>query len=164
MLPINTQEIHKTLILGVGRQDFDVRYRPGRCNTAADALSRLPADGEPEPDSEDAEYDGCVAICNTLRPGTALDLDLVTAGVECCRLRQLRASEAEETVASETDQDNTPTLPGYPKAELQSFQESDPELRVLRKFWNKQRKPTYQEKKGLSKPVRSWLKQWSQLS
>lgn len=75
--------------------DFDVKYCPGRCNTAADALCRRPANGEPEPDSGDAEYGGCVAICNTLRPGTALDLDLVTAGVECCRLRQLSASESQ---------------------------------------------------------------------
>ena len=143
--------------------DFDVKYRPGRCNTAADALSRRPAAGEPEPDSEDAEYDGCVAICNTLRQGTALDLDLVTAGVECCRLRQLQASEASETVASEAVQDNTPTLPGYSKTELHNFQALDPTLRVVREFWDKQRKPTYQEKIGLSKPVRFLLKQWSRL-
>ncbi|XP_029902664.1 uncharacterized protein LOC115355879 [Myripristis murdjan] len=73
--------------------DFDVKYRPGRCNNAADALSRQPAANEPEPYSEDAEYDGCIAICNTLRTGTALDLDLIAAGVECCQIRQLRVSK-----------------------------------------------------------------------
>lgn len=141
--------------------DFDVKYRPGRCNTAADALSRRPANGEPEPDSEDAEYDGCVAICNTLRPGTALDVDLVTAGFGCCRLRQLSASEVSETETSNAAQNNTPTFPGYSRAELLSFQESDPAIRVLRGFWDRQRKPTYQEKKTLTKPVRCLLKQWS---
>lgn len=140
--------------------DTDLKYRPGRCNTAADIPSGLPADGEPEPDSEDAEYDGCVAICNTLRPGTALDVDLVTAGVECCRLRQLRASEASETMAGEAVLDNTAMLPGYCRAELQNFQESDPALKVLGGFWDRQRKPSYQEKKGLTKPVHSLLKQW----
>ena len=143
--------------------DFDVKYRPGRCNTAADALSRRPANGEPEPNSDDAEYDGCIAICNTLRPGTAMDCDLVTAGVEGGRLRQLGASEISETVPTEVIQDNTPTLPGYSKAELQRFQEADSVLGVLKGFWNKQRKPTYQEKRDLTKPVHSLLKQWSRL-
>lgn len=44
--------------------DFDVQYRPGRCNTAADAISRRPSADKPEPASEDTEFDGCVAICN----------------------------------------------------------------------------------------------------
>uniref|UniRef100_A0A3B3RLD9 Gypsy retrotransposon integrase-like protein 1 n=1 Tax=Paramormyrops kingsleyae TaxID=1676925 RepID=A0A3B3RLD9_9TELE len=140
--------------------DFDVRYRPGRCNTAADALSRRPAADELEPESEDAEYDACVTICNPLRASTALGLDLVTAGSQCCRIRQLCASEAREAGISEATQSVTPTLPGYSKAELQSFQAADQTLRVLREVWSKQRKPTYQEKLGLSKPVRSLLKQW----
>lgn len=108
--------------------DFDVKYRPGRCNTAADALSRRPMTDEPEPFSEDAEYDGCVAICNTLKTGTALGLELVAAGVECCRIRQLVATDPSEAGVCETAQANTPTLPGYSKAELQGFQASDPSL------------------------------------
>uniref|UniRef100_A0A8P4GS98 Gypsy retrotransposon integrase-like protein 1 n=1 Tax=Dicentrarchus labrax TaxID=13489 RepID=A0A8P4GS98_DICLA len=143
--------------------DFDVKYRPGRCNTAADALSRQPAGDGPEPVSEDAEYDGCVAICNALRTGTELGLDLVTAGVEHCKIGQLCASEAGETVISEAVQDNTPTLPGYSKAELQSFQAADPTIRVLREFWSQQKKPTYQEKADFPKPVRSLLRQWPRI-
>lgn len=50
--------------------DFDVKYRPGRCNTAADALSSRPSADEPEPASEDAEFDGCVAIYNSIRTAT----------------------------------------------------------------------------------------------
>uniref|UniRef100_A0A8P4GKR5 Gypsy retrotransposon integrase-like protein 1 n=1 Tax=Dicentrarchus labrax TaxID=13489 RepID=A0A8P4GKR5_DICLA len=143
--------------------DFDVKYRPGRCNTAADALSRQPVVDGPEPVSEDAEYDGCVAICNALRTGTELGLDLVTAGVEHCKIGQLCASEAGETVISEAVQDNTPTLPGYSKAELQSFQAADPTIRVLREFWSQQKKPTYQEKADFPKPVRSLLRQWPRI-
>ena len=63
--------------------DFEVQYRPGRCNAAADALSRQSFAGEPHL-NEDEEFDGCISICNVVRKGTALDPDLVCAGVKCC--------------------------------------------------------------------------------
>lgn len=122
-----------------------MKYRPSRCNTAADALFLLPAADKPEPESEDVEYDGCVAICNTLRTGTALGPDLVAAGAECCKVSQLCVPEAGETKC-EAAQDNTPTLPGYSKAELQSFQALDPTLSVLTELWNRQWKLSPQEK------------------
>lgn len=143
--------------------DFDVKYRPGRCNTAADALSRRPVTGEPEPVSEDAEYDACVAICNALKTGTALGLELADAGVEHCRVGQLSATDPSETGDCEAAQANTPTLPGYTKTELQGFQASDPSLRVLGKFWREGRKPTRREKLGLTKSVLSLVKQWPRI-
>ncbi len=51
--------------------NFEICYRPGRCNTAADALSRRPGLDEVEVVAEDIEYDGCVAICSELHGGTA---------------------------------------------------------------------------------------------
>lgn len=62
--------------------DFEVQYRPGRSNTAANALSRQSSAGEPEADGEDAEFDDCVTICNVTCKGTALEPELVTAGLE----------------------------------------------------------------------------------
>ncbi|XP_041841581.1 uncharacterized protein LOC121640000 [Melanotaenia boesemani] len=118
---------------------------------------------EPEPESEDAEYDGCVAICNMLRAGTKLGSDLVKAGVESAKISQLQGSEAGETVFHETVHDNTPTMPGYSLAELKRFQAADPTISALREFWCRQRKPTWQEKRGLPKPVQSMLKQWPRI-
>ncbi|KAK3526080.1 hypothetical protein QTP70_014642 [Hemibagrus guttatus] len=140
--------------------DLEVKYRPGRCNTAADALSRRPGSNEPHSESEDAEYDGCVAICNSLRTGTALGPDLLAAEVECSRVRQLQATLAgEDNLGCE----NTPTLPGYSKAELHQFQETDPTLGVFKRFWSRQRKPTKQERLVLSRSVCSLLKQWPKI-
>lgn len=66
--------VEQRLAAQVAVFDFDVKLLPGRCNTAADALFRRPVTDEPEPVSEDAESDGCVAICNAQRTGTALGL------------------------------------------------------------------------------------------
>lgn len=140
--------------------DFEVKYRPGRCNTAADALSRRPGLDEPDSASEDAEFDGSVAICNSLRTGTALGPDLLAAGVECSKVRQLQVTTAGE---EDIECENTPTLPGYSESELRQFQESDPALSVFKKFWSRQRKPTKQERMGLATAVRSLLKQWPKI-
>lgn len=138
--------------------DFEVQYRPGRCNAAADALSRHPLAGEPEPEREDVELDDCVTICNLICKGTSLEPELVTAGVECCRVTQIRALGAAEPPSD--SKEATPTLPGYSKEELQTFQNQDSVLSVFRTFWDRKCKPGPQEKKSLPRRVKSLLKQW----
>lgn len=140
--------------------DFEVKYWPGRCNSAGDALSRQPALTESDPVSEDAEFD--VAICDSLRAGTALGSELAAAGVEHCRVRQLSVLHL-DSKDSDLVQSNTPTLPSYTKAELQTFQVSDPTLKVLKDLWDKKQKPSWQERQTLPIPVRSLLKQWPRL-
>lgn len=139
--------------------DFEVQYRPGRCNTAADALSRRSGLEEPESAGDDAEYGDCVAICNSLKTGTALGLDLLAAGIERYDVRQLRVSEVNENTGGEVACGNTLTLPGYSRTELRQLQETDPTISMFRKFWSRKGKPTRQERLGLSKPVLALLKQ-----
>ncbi|KAL1249465.1 hypothetical protein QQF64_020470 [Cirrhinus molitorella] len=139
--------------------NFDVKYRPGKSNAAADALSRQEFAGEPETDP-DPDWDECVAICSVVSRGTALGPALALKGVECTRLRQIRVLEAEEKTETSL-QGNTHTLPGYTREQMVEFQKSDSVLREFRKYWEKKRKPAHPESKFLSKPVKCLLKQWS---
>ncbi|KAL6467298.1 hypothetical protein MHYP_G00251020 [Metynnis hypsauchen] len=138
--------------------DFEVKYRPGRQNAAADALSRQPLAGEPA--SEGAEYDGCVAICNVVNKGTPLDPEMVAAGLNCCKVRQIRALESGVTGEDNVPQYNTPTFPSYTKAELAHFQAQDPTLQVFRNFWDRKKMPSSQERSSLDRTVKCLLKQW----
>lgn len=135
---------------------FKVLYRPGRCNTAADALSRRPGLEDKEVETEDAEYDDCVAICNALHVGTAVELDLAKS-------RPVPAELTEGEISSEQGLGNTPTFPGYTREELCHFQETDPSLSVLKRFWQAKRKPSVREKRGLPRQVQSLLKQWGKI-
>lgn len=105
--------------------DFDVQYRPGRCNVTADALSRQPLAGHLELDSDDAEYDDCIVTCNVINRGTTLEPDLITAGMEKFQIRQIRAIDSGGSIVSEV-QGNTLTLPPYSKEQLRVFQKQDP--------------------------------------
>ncbi|KAJ8009558.1 hypothetical protein DPEC_G00090130 [Dallia pectoralis] len=138
-------------------------YRPGRQNTAADALSRQPLAGEPDVSGEDTEFDNCVAICTGIHRGTALETELVGVGMESFKVRQIRALEAGGCVVGGTCQENIHTLPGYSREELLSFQQQDALIGGFRAFWEKKRKPNGKERKSLSKPVRSLLKHWNRV-
>ncbi|KAK3544562.1 hypothetical protein QTP86_016933, partial [Hemibagrus guttatus] len=141
--------------------DFEVQYQPGRCNTAADALSRRPGLEEVEEVTEDSEFDGCIAICNAIRAGTRVEPDLAVL-VNCRETRPLHAAVVD--IDGEMPMvENTPTLPGYTKDELRGFQKVDPTIAALKNFWDQKRKPTKQERIGLSRPALSLLKQWDRI-
>lgn len=139
--------------------DFEVKYRPGSSNAAADALSRQEFAGEPEPGG-DTEFDDCVAVCNMVDRGTPLNPDLVVAGIHCCKVRQIRALES-GGVENSDEQGNTPALPGYTRQQLVEFQSNDAALKEFKQFWDRQKKPNYRERLDLMTPVKRLLKQWS---
>lgn len=72
----------------------------------------------------------------------------------------VRSGILEQDADDVVSQGNTPTLPGYSKDELRQFQNTDPKLKSFRHFWDRKKKPTYQQRRGLSKLVISLLRQW----
>lgn len=95
--------------------DFDVQYRPGQNNIVVDTLSRQLFAGELELASE---FKGCVAICNLMNRGTALDSELVTAALKSGKVRQIRIAGTSQKESLELAQSNTPTLSGFSIEEL----------------------------------------------
>ncbi len=95
---------------------FEVKYRLGKSNAAANALSRQEFAGEPESDP-DADWNECVEICSVISWGTVLEPGLALKGVECTRLRQIRAFETGEKAVTSL-QGITHTLPGYTREQL----------------------------------------------
>lgn len=86
---------------------------------AADALSRQEFAGEPE-SKMDTDFDDCIAICNLVNRGTALDPELVTLGFHCCNVRQIQAGESGFTETLESQENKT--SPGYTKEQIVDFQ------------------------------------------
>lgn len=115
--------------------DFEVRYRPGKSNGNADALSRqLPADS-----------DGV----GQLLPATVVPASLQQAvGAEPV----YQATQAALKV-----------FPSHSAAELRALQESDPDICSVLSFWRRKSFPSWDERRLLSKSSLTLLRQWDRL-
>lgn len=112
--------------------DFEVRYRSGRCNRNADALSRQhPLDS---------------SMLGDLLPGTA-----VPRAVQ---------QGAGTQVAVQATQAVITALPSYTTAELSSLQQADPVINEILPFWKRKVFPRAEERKRLSRLGLILLRQW----
>lgn len=102
---------------------------------------------------DEEEFDGCISICNLINWATALVPEIVSAGLKCCQVRQAHVMATEQDSHLRDSQDNTSTLAGYAKYELQQFMQ----------FWAQKKKLTHHQRKGLAKPLTSLLWQWPQV-
>uniref|UniRef100_A0A8C2HMT4 Gypsy retrotransposon integrase-like protein 1 n=1 Tax=Cyprinus carpio TaxID=7962 RepID=A0A8C2HMT4_CYPCA len=115
--------------------NFEVRYRSGRSNGNADALSRQ----NPVIQGEVKELAAGVTIPESLR-------QVIGTGV---------AAQADVRAVS--------ALPGYSALDLRSMQEADPVISQVIKFWERGQRPGSAERRQLDKPVLSLLQQWNRL-
>ena len=137
--------------------DFDVVYRSGKSNVAADGLSRLPNDVERQSEQQVA------ATCNRIAQTTALPDDLVSCGgKETIRVEQ-------QIVRRDADRGNdgevstTATFPAFQSADLVMLQMSDPTVARLREIHEQGVPLSNAAWRNEPLEVQRWRKHWAKL-
>ncbi|KAL0152304.1 hypothetical protein M9458_052027 [Cirrhinus mrigala] len=115
--------------------DFEIKYRSGKSNKNADALSRRHP-------LEPGVLDGLV-------PGTAIPESL----------RQLTGLDSVEVVT----QCVVSTLPGFSVGDLRSLQAADPVIQEVSRFWRLGTCPGPEERHQMTKAALVLLRQWGRL-
>ena len=115
--------------------DFDIKYRSGRVNRNADALSRQSMPGS--------------QVVADLLPGTSVPTSL----------RQV----SQPRPMGPASQSVVTAFPSHSAADLSSLQGADPLLKEVLPFWRRKTLPTLAEKRGLSGPALALLRQWDRL-
>lgn len=115
--------------------DFSIKYRPGRTNGNADALSR-----------QCQPLDQTVYL-ETLLPGTSLPGSLVQPVLP----------------PQQVIQSMILVLPSHSLADLATLQRDDPIISGFLKFWRRGTGPTRQERRDLPAAVLEMLCQWRKL-
>ena len=112
--------------------DFDIKYRSGRSNRNADALSRQHPSGS-------TELQGLV-------PGTALPTAL-----------QRTVPTAPVALATQA---TMTALPGHSLSDLRSLQAADGVIQEVLRYWRQETRPSSVERKQMSKSALTLLGQW----
>ncbi|XP_062844567.1 retrovirus-related Pol polyprotein from transposon 412 [Trichomycterus rosablanca] len=115
--------------------DFELKYRSGKSNRNADALSR-----QYQPDGEGA---------GDLASGTAVP-----------RLLQQVAAWGDRVTASQLV---VSVLPSHASPDLRALQASDPIIQSVLVFWKDRRRPNREERETLSPLALVLLRQWDRL-
>ena len=125
--------------------DFEVKFRSGKVNRNADALSRKQSPRE---------------RTVTCKPETVFQKVIKgTPLVDLCREDTTNISYASVRSIQVDSVDATNTLPEYGKAEMASLQAFDPVISRVLHWMKKTEKPTTKEMKAEHKSVRNLLKQ-----
>lgn len=115
--------------------DFELKYRSGRLNRNADALSR-----QYQPELSDVQ-------------------DLALGNSVPKLLRQVAVPEGSIQAAQLV----ISVLPSHGPTDLCSLQAADPFIQRALVFWRDQRRPTRNERENLSLQVLALLRQWDRL-
>lgn len=112
--------------------DFEVKYRSGRSNRNADALSR--------------QYMSSAGLREYTLPGTLVP--------QCIQPAPAQDAEVQATLSAVS------VLPRQSPSDLKSLQEADPLLKDLLVFWRRRARPNREERQSLSKRMLLLLREW----
>jgi transposase InsO family protein len=138
--------------------DFSVKYRSGKLNASADALSRMhPVPildllmmSEAQVSSLMIDVVGSTPIPDDLRKALSQEL------IEVCL-------ESHAVVTPEETKPAIGTLPSYSCHELEKLQTADEDIGPFRQIWLSTKKPDRKSFRDLSKPVRKLVNSWDRI-
>ncbi|XP_041862171.1 uncharacterized protein LOC121653037 [Melanotaenia boesemani] len=114
--------------------DFAIKYRPGRNNRNADALSRQ-------------------------HPAPASTSDLVSSGLQVPEALH----QAVEVQKSEATQIGISAFPCHTLSDLCALQEADPSINKFLTFWSRKQGPDATERRHITKEVLILIRQWDRI-
>ena len=120
--------------------DFEIKYRTGKSNTSADALSRLNSHAE-----ETLQEITQSTAMHDVHPGPTTNGATVHATM---------ATEAPSA---------TSTIPGYSNDDLAELQQSDPLISRFYKLWRRGGKPGSRQLRHESSALRALIKRWDRI-
>ena len=140
---------------------LNIKYRSGKANSNADALSRK-LQHEQEPHSARFEE-----IQWSAESGDTFGIHLGTRLSEVYNLVESESSSrqarSEELQSSASPADAINTFPGMSALDIRKLQDADDMVCRVRSYWNTGSPPTREQSKHESRPVRRVLKQWGRL-
>ncbi|XP_038072003.1 uncharacterized protein LOC119740694 [Patiria miniata] len=136
--------------------EYELVYRPGKCNQAPDALSRrCNSQNEANVDQENQNLcepvepmvmlSSCISACLTGYTSGAFLPPALCHHIEACRIGGISC------------------LPGYTLMQLHNLQQEDPTLGKVMKFVARGQKPDRQERMGCPRDVLQLLRNWDRL-
>ena len=135
--------------------NFTIKYRPGRTNGNADALSRAthsPRGSESTPIDDIAEMQ--MNEASVTQPAQVpLELREV-----------IISSTKEDPPTRDTQKTTHTTLPTHSLSDVREMQMADPIIRRFHFYWSRNQKPTPQERRRETKDTLTLLNQWDKIS
>ena len=133
---------------------FKIKYRPGRANGNADALSRMTLGNCKEPTPEDYLAEVQTSEINVTH-STPVPVELRETATENIDQVQPNRGTLKTTFT---------TLPSHSLAELRDMQRSDPVIGRFWYYWPRNQRPTPQERRRETKDTVTLLNQWDKMS
>ena len=140
---------------------LNIKYRSGKANSNADALSRkLQHEKEPHP----ARFE---EIHWSVESGDTFGVNLSTRLSEVYNLVESESSSrqarSEELQRSASPMGAISTFPVMSDLDIRKLQDAEDMVSRVRSYWNTGNQPTREQSKHESRPVRRVLKQWGRL-